>query len=271
MNEFVSKKHDGRKVVLLLLAILSPFLATLIVHKFSLVSDLELLVYDWHCASLPRLKPDPRIVLIGMDDESLQAMNQPSYPLPRSLHGQLINELNSAGASSILFDIMFTNADTELEVEDRQFVAALRGRRNVIVSTQPKFRIDKEGHEQVTFALPDFRIRPFVLPAFIVVQKTFGNSVRSFKPSEVDADEGMRFNHLATMIAAAASHSLKSEPLVRNTFHMGSIDAPLGNDNEVMIRYIGPPETFQPIPYSRILQKKWTYITERISSKEKWF
>lgn len=52
-------------------------------------------------------KLSDEIVIIGVDDESFNALNQ-RWPFPRSQHAQLIENLNRAGARLIIFDIEFT-------------------------------------------------------------------------------------------------------------------------------------------------------------------
>jgi CHASE2 domain-containing sensor protein len=74
----------GRLLLLTGIALLTTFLLHVVtVRWLPQAHNLELLVYDWHIKSMPALKPDPRLVLIGMDDGSLQHLNCTSYPLPR--------------------------------------------------------------------------------------------------------------------------------------------------------------------------------------------
>lgn len=49
--------------------------------------------------------PDPRIVIVGIDEKTLQEIG--SYPLPRSTYALLVRKLNDDGARVIAFDMTF--------------------------------------------------------------------------------------------------------------------------------------------------------------------
>jgi adenylate cyclase len=50
-------------------------------------------------------QPDPRIVIVGIDEKTLQ--NQGAYPLPRSTYATLVTKLKEDGAKVVAFDATF--------------------------------------------------------------------------------------------------------------------------------------------------------------------
>jgi adenylate cyclase len=70
--------------------------------------------------------PDPEVVLVVIDERSLEAMAGEfgRYPWPRSVHAQLLEQLHRAGARAIVFDIMFSDADAGRAEDDRYLVEA---------------------------------------------------------------------------------------------------------------------------------------------------
>lgn len=57
--------------------------------------------------------PDPRIVVVDIDDTSLQALvgEAGKWPWPRSLHAELLEYLLAQKAEAVVFDILFSEAD----------------------------------------------------------------------------------------------------------------------------------------------------------------
>ena len=53
---------------------------------------------------------DPRIVIVGMDERTLQTIN--SFPLPRSNYAALVERLNAGGARIIAFDESFPTPES---------------------------------------------------------------------------------------------------------------------------------------------------------------
>src|SRR5688572_26994189 len=74
-----------------------------------------------HAASLA---PDPEVILVAIDERSLDAMaaEHGRYPWPRSVHAQLLEQLARAGARAVVFDVMFTDPDADREQEDAYLV-----------------------------------------------------------------------------------------------------------------------------------------------------
>jgi len=72
-------------------------------------------------------QPDPRICIIGIDDHSISDFEDAGilYPLPRSLHGELVRRLADAGARVVIFDILFSTEPWD-ESEDEALRDGIR-------------------------------------------------------------------------------------------------------------------------------------------------
>ncbi|MCP1442458.1 CHASE2 domain-containing sensor protein/signal transduction histidine kinase [Pseudomonas sp. GGS8] len=85
--------------------ILLPLTAVLSMTHGLVLSNL---LYD----NLRRLSPlpvDPRILIVTIDDYSLQQLGK--WPWPRAMHAQLLDRLGAANAKGILFDVIFSEPD----------------------------------------------------------------------------------------------------------------------------------------------------------------
>lgn len=83
---------------------------------------------DW----LTRLRaaeqqPDPRLVVIDIDDTSLQALASEAgkWPWPRSLHAELVEHLLAQKADAVIFDVLFSEADRFHPDADAYFAEVL--------------------------------------------------------------------------------------------------------------------------------------------------
>jgi adenylate cyclase len=74
-----------------------------------------------------RLRPDPGIVLVAIDDKSLAAMETEAgrWPWPRSLYADLVEGLAAQKPRAIVFDIEFVEADTVRPQLDAAFADAV--------------------------------------------------------------------------------------------------------------------------------------------------
>jgi adenylate cyclase len=74
-------------------------------------------------AQAPRLKPDPDIVVVDIDERSLDALAAEAgrWPWPRSIHGELVAGIAEQQPRAIVFDIMFSEPDVFRIESDEYF------------------------------------------------------------------------------------------------------------------------------------------------------
>lgn len=100
--------------------ILLPLTAMLSMTQGLALSNL---LYD----NLRRLSPlpvDPRILIVTIDDYSLQQLGK--WPWSRAMHAQLLDRLSAANAKGILFDVIFSEPDNHPDNDQRLAEAACR-------------------------------------------------------------------------------------------------------------------------------------------------
>jgi len=76
-----------------------------------------------------RTRPDPRIVIVGVSDEALRAL-EPEFgrpPFPRAVWATAIDELRRCGARVIALDVALTGEDNAHPEGDRALAEALNG------------------------------------------------------------------------------------------------------------------------------------------------
>jgi adenylate cyclase len=128
---------------------------------FLFLQDIEQRTLDTRFVLRGKRSPDPRIVIVGMDEKTLQRIG--SFPLPRGNYALMVRQLKKSGASVIAFDENFPTAassealdvlarvrseiggsspaklkNTVLQLEqqsdlDAQFAAALKDAGNVVL------------------------------------------------------------------------------------------------------------------------------------------
>ncbi|MGP6098083.1 CHASE2 domain-containing protein [Pseudomonas aeruginosa] len=111
---------------LLVSLLLLPLTAVL-----SLSSGLPLnnLLYD-RLRNLAPLAVDPRILVVAIDDRSLESLGH--WPWPRSVHAELLDRLAAAGARSVLLDVIFSEPSSNPD-SDRQLARSLCRAGNVLL------------------------------------------------------------------------------------------------------------------------------------------
>ncbi|MBV4464668.1 CHASE2 domain-containing protein [Pseudomonas sp. SWRI79] len=106
--------------------ILLPLTAMLSMTQGLALSNL---LYD----NLRRLSPlpvDPRILIVTIDDYSLQQLGQ--WPWSRAMHAQLLDRLSAANVKGVLFDVIFSEPDSH-PGDDRLLAQAVCRAGNVFV------------------------------------------------------------------------------------------------------------------------------------------
>lgn len=87
-------------------------------------------------ASAPNKSTFP-ITVIGIDEASFAELEL-QWPWPRSLHAELVDRLAAAGATLIVFDIVF--AEPSNQEDDRRFADSIRRAGNVVLAADRVYR-----------------------------------------------------------------------------------------------------------------------------------
>lgn len=123
--------------------------------------------FDWLMSHRPvPYRPDPAIAILDIDEASLAAL-APQYgrwPWPREVLAQVAAPLEAAGATAVLFDILFADPDVVNPVSERAFDRYVSGSR---VSFYPATRLDSRNDPAsdvtvaaLNFAAPDPALAP---------------------------------------------------------------------------------------------------------------
>ncbi|WP_158616815.1 adenylate/guanylate cyclase domain-containing protein [Acidovorax sp. FJL06] len=95
-------------------------------------APLQRLEYDLLASFTAPVRPDVGVLVVGLDEPSLAALNR-SPPLPRRLHAQLVDAVSAAGAAALGIDMLFAAPQTP--EDDAVLAAALQGRMPVVLAT----------------------------------------------------------------------------------------------------------------------------------------
>lgn len=112
------------------LVAIAAFGTTQILMSLSFFAFIELKGLDLLFTLRGPLPPSEDIVIVAIDEPSMAEMGR-QWPWPRSVHAQLIQKLNQAGARVIGFDILF--AEPSQPEEDQAFASALQDAKNVVL------------------------------------------------------------------------------------------------------------------------------------------
>jgi adenylate cyclase len=88
-------------------------------------------------ALFPAIGPDDRIVVVAVDEKSLEAVGR-AWPWPRSIHADLVRALRSGGADLIGYDVTFAEP-TDPE-EDAALAGAISEGDDVVLAANAIFR-----------------------------------------------------------------------------------------------------------------------------------
>ena len=131
--------------------------------------------------------PDPHIVIVDIDERSLNELKQEfgRWPWPRETLAAVLDWLNLQGAQAVVFDILFADEDTLNPASDAAFVQAVSASQNTYF---PVLRLNPEN-DKISQAradqLPGFASRKvgeasgMPAPTVAIVPPVFDTLVRS--------------------------------------------------------------------------------------------
>ncbi|MFT5960832.1 MAG: adenylate cyclase [Burkholderiaceae bacterium] len=129
-------------------------------------------LFDWRGA----VRAPAGVVIVAIDGESASRLGLPAKPAqwPRDVHAQLITQLAQAGASTIIFDLLFERA-AATPSQDLALAAAMRAAGNVVL-------VESLVQEQLVVANTDgssvgtARVERAILPIALLAQAALGSA-----------------------------------------------------------------------------------------------
>jgi len=247
----------------------------LLVGSSGFPRTVEMKLYDWRtrlAAGARAAAPDPDIVLVNIDDDSLKRMEPlvGRWPWPRLVHATLIDYLAAGGAKVVLYDVLFAEADrskfmvgeTEWtgEESDQALVDATARAGNVVHVAEaasaelldPSKAVaapldDIPGLNQPFTVSPCVERRPQITPPFSGLAKAaraIGHSLVVY-----DADGPLRRIVPFVRVGRETEHVIPSLPLAAMMIADGKQPESVGIRNDALM--IGPrrvPLVTQMVP-----------------------
>lgn len=254
--KFLSKKIILSLFLIIILIIPCLFL---MIKTIQILDILELKLIDIRFQARPQIKPTKQIVIIAIDNASIDKLN--AWPWPRSYYGKVIEILNKYQAKVIAFDIIL-DSESLSPKEDDLLAESLQKYPNVILASKI-YSEKKENFNVFTWSVPLKKFRPFCQYGYANPMLDKDNTVRHAQLFIKESDNQINFSfdmqilrqyfNLKNMPDIAIKQKimpLKKEHLI-----------PFETKNGYMkINYTG--QEFQKIPFYQILEERYPKMEE---------
>ncbi len=141
---------------------------------FDFVTRLELSSLDFRFQWRGRMQPDPRIVIVDIDQHSQEALGH--WPFPRIYFAHLVDALREDGARVVAFDITFSQPDeTALPLRDLSASLAEQKRKGLAANAAVQSEIERKEQQynyDQQFADSIHRFGSVVLGNYFLYTKT---------------------------------------------------------------------------------------------------
>jgi adenylate cyclase len=253
------------KKLIFVIAVVSTLLS-IAVTAAHLDSNLELLTLDLRFSLFPDTESaDSSIVIIGVDDASLESMDWLGWPWPRQIWSDMTAFLYRSGAQVVYFDITFATSSTFSAGEDSVFGVVAGTGKTVFITglgreegqpIPPKALIDlslsTEEADRYKFALPP--VPPIAEGAALLAapyatpdKDGIFRKLPVFFPAETGVVP-------SPALAIAMLYSGENNAAVDNGNLVScGTNIPLTDNNEIQIRFAGPVGTYRTVAVSDIL------------------
>jgi adenylate cyclase len=235
-------------------------LAFCLVFHFNLLHGIHLQSSDflYRADSNQRAEPDNKIVIVAIDDKSLEQLGRLSS-WPRSYHAQLINTLAENGARIIAFDVLFS----EPAPDDDELVASMKQAGNIILPLAGNLEARRSATTGEALALEN-ALRP--LPSYEASALAVGHA--NMMPDEDGIVRRLPLiipngDHYEPALSLSAVAKYLRRPQIieslprDNLLSFAGRSVPLDNANSMLINYKGgsaSPSNFATVSYVDVLK-----------------
>jgi adenylate cyclase len=200
--------------------------------KFPPATKLLRLSYDLPFLKRPIVRPT-EVALIYMDDVSHRELGQPyDGPWDRGWHAQLVERMTADHARAVVFDILFTDHNTDHPEGDERFAKAIKENGKVVLGAQYTYTSD--GSPTLIRAIDPFYDTAASASGFVEVLADDDFMVRRHlhAPPEKEADSYSSYKWEAAALIGA--------PITAN---------PENRFPERWVNYYGPPRTITTVSF----------------------
>lgn len=219
-----------------------PILLCLLLWLSGLLSDrlnrIEYPFYDW-LIGISQPKIDPDIVIIGVDQESLNKIG--SWPWPRELHAFLLEYLSSSKVVGL--DILFTEASLATPQSDLALANAISQNNRVVLP------ITKNNPKSILSTLKDAAANT----GYVDIPRDSDNLIRRIYP------QGSSFIYNDEMSFPQAIIKTAEISPSESTYHLRDLLSRADSKNQWLIPYGNAEHDFPLIPYYEVLEGKHQY------------
>src|SRR5688572_6931958 len=257
-----------RRHVGLLIGFVSALLLLLLSLFDSSLFGTEWLYYDFLARRLAsRTAPDPRIVIVAINDKSIEAL-EPFFgrpPYSRDLMARVTDEIKNGGAQLVLFDLLFTEENRDDPEGDRNFAIALGSMPTALAAnTEEAAGMTPPGPfdsklwtiEDSRSGVSSFRlIAPIPLLATAEAIGTIRLYVKEKAATNreyglIEKVQGKRYVPTLALAAAGASRKLPRQGRVSSSlFQNGDLRVPVTSAGTFLIRWHGAKKDPLEISY----------------------
>lgn len=212
---------------------------------FALLERIDAVIYD-RLSAIHQFSPDRNIVIVAIDDESLQALGR--WPWPRSLHAQLIDRLRQIDNRALAIDLLFAEPQDNDPRADRQLAEAIANHGAVVLPVAPVMDTTTQ-HVNLIGSLPIFH-KSAALGHVDIELDGDGIARRVYLKAGIEKSDWFAFS---SVLAGYWHGNLVGKLEYDSSKINVDISGRWVRSQEALIPYVGPPGSFQQIPYVRVL------------------
>lgn len=187
-------------------------------------------------------KPDPSIVLVGIDERSIERLGR--WPWSRHVHARFLDRLSEVGVRAVGLDVLFAEPDSTDPQSDAALAEAISRNSRVILPLAP-VRREPDGEVRIIPPLPRFAGMAAAL-GHVDIKPDEDNVVR-----QVYLQAGTRAQHWPFFALAVWNVSRGENTVV-------AMPDPLSDRwwraDPMLVAYAGPAGTFRQISYVDVLE-----------------
>jgi CHASE2 domain-containing sensor protein/signal transduction histidine kinase len=213
---------------------------------------LDNVVSDWALQHNGRT-PDPDIVIVAIDDESLASVGQ--WPWPRDVHARLLNRLSAAMPAAIGIDLLLSERAQSGEASDAVLAQAMAHAGNVVLPVT--MYVPSGGDPVPSLPLPEFSQAAAAIGHVHYELDSDGMLRSTFLREGVQAHQ---WDHLALALLRVAGKAPSPErglPGLRAppAHAQDGLEASKDwlRDHWIQIPFAGPPGHFRTLSYADVL------------------